>query len=81
MIIYRTQIEKVSRVFKGPRKVTFGWQQDRKAFSIWHSSTASFDTEYIVVATDEALPSPRGGKIRATIILDGFDAFHLVELE
>ena len=78
-MIYRTEIPGLNRPFKAPKHVTFGWQQERGKFSVWHLAGAEADTEYIVVDTGTELKD--GAALRATTILpDGFFAFHLVEL-
>lgn len=74
--IHRKQVD-VGAIFKAPADVTFGYQAERKAFSVWHHAGDPDDTDYIILGTGH--DGPDGFELVSTVVLpDGFFAFHLL---
>lgn len=79
--IHRKQIteHELDKPFKAPKNCTFGWQEGRKAFSLWFKSSDPMDTEYIIVGTGHEFLSL--GHLRHSVVMpDGFHVFYLVEI-
>lgn len=79
-VIHRHPVPDVGVVFHGPSgPVTFGYQAERKSFSIWfvEMGESFWATEYIVVGTGTG-EAPEGFGIVASTVVDGFYAFHLL---
>lgn len=77
--IHRLEITNPEETFKAPKIVTFGWQEQRKAFSVWFSASDKAETDYRIVGTGHEFIA--GGILRASVVMpDGFHVFHLVEI-
>jgi hypothetical protein len=80
-MIYRTQVPDVGITFKAPREVTFGYQHERGAFSVWHKSGDAEDCHYIVLGTGHRYSGTEGSSLVASVVMpDGFHVFHLIRL-
>ena len=70
--IYRTGIE-VGVEFSAPFNVTFGWQQARQEFSVWHHAEDVGDARYTILGTGHGYRRPFD--LVATVVMpDGHDA-------
>jgi hypothetical protein len=75
--IYRLELE-IGKVAKGPSlSMTFAWQEERKAFSVWFRKGNPCESEVLIVMTGEK--TPPGFDLHSTVIMpDGFHAVHLL---
>ena len=66
-------------MFKAPRTITFDYQPKRHDLSVWYRSGDTDLVDYMVVNTGMNLPA--GAELVATVITDGFYAYHLVRVQ
>lgn len=77
--VYRKQVP-LGIEFKAPKNITFGFQFQRKRFSVWYDASLKDDCDYIIIATGEMIPMD-GDLIQSYILEDGFTVFHLIKLK
>lgn len=76
--IHRKQVG-VESPFVAPTNLTFAWQEQRRAFSVWYRSDDKTTATYVVLGTGTECPGIKS--IRASCVMpDGFTVFHLCEL-
>ena len=76
--VYRKEIIP-GLIYKAPKNVTFNFQTQRKAWSIWYNSSDPETEDYMILVTGEEIRRPF--EIVETLISpDGFMAVHLVRL-
>lgn len=85
-VIHRKQIEP-GEIFKAGLDATLGWQQERKAFSVWHSVNDFLipgRNEHLYTVLPTGMPFPpgyRGTCCGSVVLPDGFTVFHLIYLQ
>lgn len=78
-MIHRKQIE-VGKVFEAPYRVTFGYQSERQAFSVWYD--AADETRALYCAMGTGWDDYEKTELVASVCLDnGFTMVHLCRLK
>ena len=77
-MIHRTECS-AGMEFSAPRPVTFGWQDARQMFSVWHSAVDVAECRYVILGTGYSHPSPVE-LVASCIMPDGFHVFHLCRI-
>jgi hypothetical protein len=81
--IYRTQCG--DERFQAPRNVTFGYQVERRAFSVWHLAGDRATDTYVVVGTGHDFEAGDEPELVASVETDdgwtGPTMFHLVRVK
>jgi hypothetical protein len=76
-MIHRKQVE-AGVPFTAPQHLTFGYQNERQAFSVWYEAGASENASYIVLGTGHSFP--RITLVSSVVMPDGFHVFHLCRI-
>lgn len=76
--VHRLECE-VAVIFKAPRHVTFGWQQERKAFSVWYRSDEKYTCYYVILGTGHETKE-NIELVASVVVPDGFHVFHLCRI-
>ena len=75
-MIHRMQVN-VGELFMAPQRITFAYQESRKAFSVWYWHKDTELNQHRIVGTGHAVEGE--WEIVGTVIMpDGFHAFHLI---
>ena len=77
--IHRTEV-KLGVEFTAPERVTFGYQEERKTFSVWYVNTDTSSVRYIALGTGWD-SQPDLEIVSSFIMPDGFEVYHLCRIK